>query len=139
MERVVVSIGELLKSNTNIRDDKRESLRNFRSSSCTQYFLLHNKSTKYEVTVGLAQGLDEDGVDSGYNQTTGLVAIGVNLKPNNSSTVDVSGLKVQATKAELSLDCKVIATGEQVPIDLPDRHVPTEYPYMKFAEWELTD
>lgn len=100
---------------------------------------MHNKSTKYEVTVGFAQELDENGVDVGYNQTTGLIVLGANLPPGQSARVDVSAMKVRATRAELSLDCKNKETGEQVAIDLPDHNAGAIFPYMLFAEWELRD
>lgn len=49
-EVFLVSIKELLKSNANSDNQKRGILkRALAANDCTQYFVLHNKSSKYDV------------------------------------------------------------------------------------------
>ncbi|KMK69402.1 hypothetical protein ACJ64_15425 [Bacillus safensis] len=105
-----------------LNKDHTKKSKNFQGKTETIEFI--NTSTKYDVKIAFGQGFDEDGVEPGMAEKTGIVTIATELTPGKSTSVDVGRLNCRATRAECSLVWRYRETGYEGELNLV-RKAPT--------------
>ncbi|OAS15918.1 hypothetical protein [Paenibacillus oryzisoli] len=129
---------EILETEELKREDFEKQYKAYMEAQCTKEFGLNNESTLYVCKIGLAQGTVTNGVETGENFNTGNIALGVELQPGNSSTVNIVDRNIAANTATLSIIYRIIATGEELVTEFDEVRVP-DGEYITTIMWSLKD